>query len=151
MTSSDNNLLLYCDHDPSSGPLGVWDPVSVRYSIITHAWCLTAYLPQWGLELVGKPPFFSFLMMLSLHNNQHDTPSFSKSFLNFFVSLGKWERIMVKDHHRPHSIRENRIEPWRSWSANNAKLGNRFAKLETRKSSRYLRDTISTLKWHTMT
>jgi hypothetical protein len=71
------------------------------------------------------------------------------------MSLEKWERIVVKDHHRPHVIRLNRIEPRRSGAANNArshcrprcKLGNRFAKLETRKFSRYLRDTIYYLPW----
>jgi hypothetical protein len=49
--------------------------------------------------------------LLSLHDNQHDTPSFLKSLLNFFVakreksgfaltmSLGKWETITVKHHY----------------------------------------------------
>jgi hypothetical protein len=50
--------------------------------------------------------------LLSLHDNQHDTPSFLKSLLNFFVakreesgvaltmSLGKWKTIAVKRHYR---------------------------------------------------
>jgi hypothetical protein len=49
--------------------------------------------------------------LLSLHNNQHDTPSFLKLLLNFLVakqeksgvaltmSLGKWETISVKRHY----------------------------------------------------
>jgi hypothetical protein len=53
------------------------------------------------------------IWLLSSHNNQHDTPSFLKSLLNFVVakrekswvaltmSLGKWETIAVKRHYAP--------------------------------------------------
>ncbi len=68
--------------------------------------------------------------LISLHDNQHDTPSFLKSLLNFFVakreksgvaltmSLGKWETIAVKHHYRPHVIRLNGIDPRWSEPAN---------------------------------
>jgi hypothetical protein len=72
--------------------------------------------------------------LLSLHNNQHDTtPSFLKSFLNFFVtkseksgvaltmSLGKWETIAVKRHYRPRVIRLYGIDPCWSEPANDVR------------------------------
>ena len=70
--------------------------------------------------------------LLSSHDNQHDTPSFLKSLLNFFVakrekrgvdqtmSHGERGTIAVKRHYRPRTKRLNGIEPQQSGSANNA-------------------------------
>jgi hypothetical protein len=71
--------------------------------------------------------------LLFLHDNQHDTPYFLKSLLNFFVakreksgvaltmSLGKWETIAVKRHYRPHVIRLYEIDPRWSEQANDVR------------------------------
>jgi hypothetical protein len=71
--------------------------------------------------------------LLSLHDNQHDTPSCLKSLLNLFVAkreksgvaltmiLGKWETIAVKCHYRPRIIRLNGIDPRWSEPANDVR------------------------------
>jgi hypothetical protein len=94
--------------------------------------------------------------LLSSHDNQHDTPFFLKSLLNFFVakreksgvaltmSLGKWETIAVKRHYRPRIIRLYGIDPRWSEPANDVvptvgpdvtiNLGNRVLKIGNSKS-----------------
>ncbi len=71
--------------------------------------------------------------LLSLHNNQHDTPSFLKSFLNFFVAMrekkgvaqtmspGERETITVRPHYQALMPRLWRTDPRWSGSANNAR------------------------------
>ena len=152
-----------------SGPLGLWEPVSVDHNTckVSHGLSTTVRFGIGGQTPFSSPSSCCFLcktinMILPPFRSHSWTfllPRERKGVGLSMMSLGNWERIVVKDHHRPHVIKLNRIEPRRSGSANNArshcrprcKLGNRLAKLETRKSSRYLRDTISTLTWHTMT
>jgi hypothetical protein len=109
--------------------------------------------------------------LLSLHDNQHDTPSFLKSLLNFFVakreksgvaltmSLGKWETIVVKCHYRPCVIRLNGIDPrWSEPAKNDVRfhcrprpmyvtinLGNRVSKVGNSKNLRAFLETSQLL------